>query len=50
MLTLIFLSVELKDDIALVILDDGPATVELTMVLVKGNWYIADIKGIAFHP
>jgi hypothetical protein len=49
-LNLIFCSVETKEDIALVTVDDGPGTVELTLVLVKGNWYIAGIKGIAFHP
>lgn len=49
-INLIFLSVEINDDIALVVLDDGPATAELTLVLVDGEWYIAGIKGIAFHP
>ena len=47
---LIFMSVTINDDIAKVILDDGPTTIELTVVLVDKKWYIADIKGIAFHP
>jgi hypothetical protein len=49
-LTLIFLSVEINDDVALVVVDDGPSTAELTLVLVDGNWYIAGIKGISSHP
>jgi hypothetical protein len=42
--------VEINDDIALVTVDDGPSTVELTLVLVDKNWYIAGIRGVAFHP
>jgi hypothetical protein len=47
---LMFKSVNINDDIATVILDDGPRTVELTIVLVDKQWYIAGIKGISFHP
>jgi hypothetical protein len=47
---LIFMSVNPKDDIATVILDDGPTTIELTVVLVDKHWYIAGLKGISIHP
>lgn len=46
---LLFISVEIQDDVALVVLDDGPATLELTLVLVDGDWYIAAIRGILTH-
>jgi hypothetical protein len=45
-----FISVKVKRDIAKVILDDGPRTIEMTLVLIDEQWYIAGIKGIAFHP
>ncbi|MFZ5858593.1 MAG: hypothetical protein ACOYZ6_17330 [Chloroflexota bacterium] len=45
-----FISMEITDDIALVVIDDGPRTVELTLVLVDNHWYIAGIKGISIHP
>ncbi len=45
-----FLSVEIDEDIATVVLDDGPMTVQLTLVLVDKQWYIAGYKGLAFHP
>jgi len=45
-----FMSVSMNGDIAKVILNDGPETIELTLVLVDKQWYIAGIKGIAFHP
>jgi hypothetical protein len=45
-----FISMEVNDDIALVVIDDGPRTVELTLVLVDNHWYIAGIKGISIHP
>lgn len=45
-----FISMEINDDIALVVIDDGPRTVELTLVLVDNHWYIAAIKGISIHP
>lgn len=47
---LIFLSVDITGDIAKVILNDGPTTIELTLVFVEKNWYIAALKGLAFHP
>lgn len=45
-----FLSVSVVGDIAKVIVNDGPTTVEYTVVLVEKKWYIAAIKGLAFHP
>ena len=45
-----FLSVNVNGDVAIVIVDDGPMTVQLTLVLVDGHWFIAAYKGIAVHP
>lgn len=45
-----FMSVTINSDIAKVILDDGPSTIELTLVSIDKQWYIAGIKGLAFHP
>ena len=45
-----FMSVSINGDIAKVILNDGPTTIELTLVSVDKQWYIAGLKGIAFHP
>jgi hypothetical protein len=45
-----FMSVSIIGDIAKVILNDGPTTIELSVVFVDKQWYIAGIKGIAFHP
>jgi len=45
-----FLSVNINNDIATVILDDGPTTIELTLVLVDNQWYVAGIKGVSIHP
>jgi hypothetical protein len=45
-----FMSVSINGDIAKAILNDGPTTIELTLVFVDKQWYIAGIKGIAFHP
>lgn len=47
---LLFMSVNIVDDIATVVLNDGPTTIELTVVLVDKQWYIAGIKGISIHP
>lgn len=49
-LPLTFLSVEVNDDIATVVVNDGPRTIELFLVLVDKKWYIAGTKGVAFHP
>ena len=48
--TLTFFSIEINDDIATAVLDDGPMTVQLTLVLVDKKWYIAAYKGLAVHP
>jgi hypothetical protein len=45
-----FFSVEINDDIATAIIDDGPRTVQLTLVLVDKKWYIAAYKGLELHP
>ena len=45
-----FISMEIVEDIATALIDDGPRTVELTLVLVDKEWYIAGIKGISIHP
>jgi hypothetical protein len=49
-LMLTFLSMEINDDIALVVLDTVGSTVELTLVFVDNNWYVAGLKGISNHP
>lgn len=45
-----FLSVEIDGDIATVVLDDGPRTVQMTLVFVDKKWYIADSKILSMHP
>lgn len=45
-----FISLEINNDIALVVIDDGPRTVELTLVLVDNRWYIADMSILSVHP
>ncbi len=45
-----FISMEINDDISQVVIDDGPRTVKLILVLVDKQWYIAGIKGISIHP
>ena len=47
---LTFFSAEIDGDIANVVLDDGPRTVQLTLVLVDKKWYIAAYKGLSVHP
>jgi hypothetical protein len=37
-----FMSLEINGDIATAILDDGPTVTKITLVLVDGQWYIAD--------
>jgi hypothetical protein len=44
-----FISLEVNKDIARVVLDDGPTTAELTLVLVDKKWYIAGRRGISVH-
>jgi hypothetical protein len=45
-LTLTFMSVEVKEDVATVVYSDGVVEAELTIVLVDGRWYIAAFKGL----
>jgi hypothetical protein len=46
---LTFMSVDVNDDIAIVKLNDGTYTAELTLVLVENKWYIAGFKGISLN-
>jgi hypothetical protein len=48
--SLTFISVKINENAATVVLDDGPRTVQLTLVLVDKNWYIAGSKTISVHP
>jgi len=43
-------SVEVNNDVAVVIFDDGPRTNQMTLVKVNNNWLIAGNKIIAVHP
>ena len=45
-----FISMDINDDIAIVIVDDGPMTVRLTLVSVDKQWYITAYKGLSVHP
>ena len=49
-LPLNILSVKINNDIATVVLDDGPWTLEMYLVLVDKKWYVAGVKALAFHP
>jgi len=49
-LPLNILSVKINNDIATVVLDDGPWTLEMYLVLVDKKWYVAGVNGLAFHP
>ena len=49
-LPLNILSVNINNDIASVVLNDGPWTLERYLVLVDKKWYVAGIKGLVFHP
>lgn len=44
-----FMSLNMENDVATVVLNDGTYTAELTLVLVGGNWYIAGWKGISIN-
>jgi hypothetical protein len=48
-LPLTFISMNIKNDVATVVLNDGTYTAELTLVLVDGNWYIAGFRGITLN-
>lgn len=45
-----FLSMAIYDNISYAIIDDGPRTVELVLVLIDNRWHIAGINGISIHP
>ncbi|RPJ27329.1 MAG: hypothetical protein EHM33_08460 [Chloroflexi bacterium] len=45
-----FISMGINDDISYVVIDDGPRTRQLTLILVDKKWYIAGTKGISIHP
>jgi|WetSurMetagenome_2_1015567.scaffolds.fasta_scaffold22073_5 hypothetical protein len=45
-----FIAMEINEDIATVVIDDGPWTLEMYLVLVDKKWYVTGIKGLAFHP
>ena len=47
--SLTFMSIDVNEDIAIVILDDGTYKAELTLVFVDGIWYIAGFKGISLN-
>jgi len=47
--SLTFMSIEINEDVAIVILDDGTYKAELTLVFVDGSWYIAGFKGISLN-
>lgn len=41
LLPLKFISIEVNEDVATVIVNDGPTITQITLVLVDGQWYIA---------
>ena len=47
--SLTFMSIEVNEDVAIVILDDGTYKAELTLVFVDGSWYIAGFKGLSLN-
>jgi hypothetical protein len=47
--SLSFMSIEINEDVAIVILDDGTYKAEVTLVFVDGSWYIAGFKGISLN-
>ena len=47
--SLTFMSIDVNEDVAIVILDDGTYKAELTLVFVDGSWYIARFKGISLN-
>jgi len=44
-----FMSMNVNDDIAVVLLNDGMVTAEWTLVLIEGKWYIAGFRGISIN-
>lgn len=45
-----FESIEIKGDVALAVCDDGPRTIEMTLVKKAGQWYLAGGKLLRLHP
>jgi hypothetical protein len=45
-----FISIELKDDEAIVVFDDGLRTSQMILVKIKNQWYIAGNKFLSVHP
>jgi len=48
--SLIFFSMEIQDEIAMVIFDDGPRTNQMTLVRVDNKWFIAGNNILSVHP
>ena len=45
-----FTTIEVNDDMAIAVFDDGPRTNQMTLVKVEGQWFIAGNKITAVHP
>lgn len=45
-----FESLEIHDDIATVVVNDGATTIRYTLVLVDHHWYVAGYFGLSVHP
>jgi len=45
-----FWSIEIKEHMALAVYDDGPRTIEMTLVKKGGQWYLAGGKLLDLHP
>jgi hypothetical protein len=47
---LVFISIEIHDDLAFVVFDDGPRTNKMTLVKIENDWFIAGNKFLSIHP
>jgi hypothetical protein len=47
---LTFLSIDIKNDVAIAVFDDGPRTNQMTLVKVENKWFIAGNKFLSIHP
>jgi hypothetical protein len=45
-----YTTIEVNDDMAIAIFDDGPRTNQMTLVKIEGQWFIAGNKITAVHP
>lgn len=45
-----FLSIEIEGDIAWATFDDGPRTIQATLVKRNGQWFLAGVKLLELHP